>query len=142
MGTVLEGDSVDGCRAGLWNGSCVPTCSSAAPAWTRSSRGCRGDVSQLASPSPGARAPAGSTLLQTKVARAEIPVPDEMSSFVSGNSLKLVLSPVFQSKSFLYAHVQHQQVLRGPLLPSCDISRGCLKHWVSEYALSAGNIYD
>lgn len=99
-------------------------------------------MSQLGPPSPGARAPAGSTLLQTKVVRAEIPVPDEMSSFVLGNSLKLVLSPIFQLKSFLYAHVQNQQVLIGSLLPNCDISRGCLKHWVSEYFLSAGNIYD
>lgn len=142
MGTIPEGDSVDACRAGVWDGSCVPTCPSAPPALTHSSTGCRGDVSQLGSPSPGARAPAGSTLLQTKVARAEIPVPDEMSSFVLGNSLKLVLSPIFQLKSFLYAHIQKQQVLRGSLVPNCDISHGCLKLWVLEYFLSAGNIYD
>lgn len=107
MRTVSEGDCVDACRAGVWDGFCVPTHPSAAPALTHSSRGCTGDVSQLGSPSPGARAPAGSTLLQTKVAQAEIPVPDEMSPFVLGNSLKLVLSPVFQLKSFLYAHVQN-----------------------------------
>lgn len=115
---------------------CAP-CSSAAPACTHSSRGCRGIV-PAGFPLSRSRAPAGSTLLQGKAARAETPVPDEMSSFVSGNSLKLVLSPVFQWKSFLYAHVQPQQVLRGSLLPSC----GCLKHWGSDYSLSAGNIYD
>lgn len=142
MGTIPEGDSVDACRMRVWDGSYVPTHSSAAPALTHRLRGCRGDVSQLGPPSPGARAPPGSTLLQTKVVPAKIPVPDEMSSFVLGNSWKPVLSPIFQLKPFLYSHVQNHQVLRGSLSPNCDISRGCLKHWVSEYFLLAGNVYD
>lgn len=137
MGTAAEGGSVGACRAGLCGGSCVPP----APLQllhALTAPEAAGGIVPAGFPLSRSRAPAGSTLLQGKAARAETPVPDEMSSFVSGNSLKLVLSPVFQWKSFLYAHVQHQQVLRGSLLPSC----GCLKHWGSDYSLSAGNIYD